>query len=242
MTTLKVSVLATGELRLNGEPVTLTALGRAMAEAVKPETVVWYYRENPAGEPPPVAVEVMKLITANKLSVRLSTSPDFSDSVAPVVLDRVFAALREKAAQNQIVILRPNGQVLRFPASPRESVPATMLASVERLLPSEVKRNVAVLGNTAWTMAAQPTLQSANEAIPFFGLLVGLSTIGHAVWVFDAGPAHLLTAACRDADVLIVDSERLSALAEGWQESAAKEMRHRQVLVHDRATYQLRKA
>jgi hypothetical protein len=71
---------------------------------------------------------------------------------------------------------------------------------------------------------------------------VGLSTIGHAIWVFDAGPAHLLTAACRDADVLIVDSERLAALPEHWQESAVKEMRHRQVLVHDRATYQLRKA
>ena len=242
MTPLKVSVLATGELRLNGEPVTLDALGQAMAEAAKPETVVWYHRENPAGEPPPIAAEVMKLISANKLPVRLSASPDFSDSIAPVVLDRVFAALRQKASQNQIVILRPNGQVLRFPASPRESVPAARLASVEKLLPSSVKRNVAVLGNTAWTLAEQPTLQSANEAIPFFGLLVGLSTIGHAIWVFDAGPGHLLTAACRDADVLIVDSERVPALPEGWQDAAAKEMRHRQILVHDRATYQLRKA
>jgi hypothetical protein len=213
-----------------------------MAGAVKPETVVWYYRENPAGEPPRIATEVMKLISASKLPIRLSASPDFSDSVAPVVLARVFAALREKASQNQIVILRPNGQMLRFPASPPESVPPAMLASVEKLLPSAVKRNVAVLGNTAWTMAAQPTLQSANQAIPFFGLLVGLSTIGHAIWVFDAGPAHLLTSACRDADVLIVDSERVPALPESWQESVVKEMRHRQVLVHDRATYQLRKA
>jgi hypothetical protein len=154
MTALKVSVLATGEIRLNGEPVTLEALGRAMAEAVKPETVVWHYRENATGEPPSVATEVMKLIAANKLPVKLSASPDFSDSVAPIVLDRVFAAVREKASQNQIVILRPNGQVLRFPASPRESVPAAMLASVEKLLPSAVKRNVAVLGNTEWTMAA----------------------------------------------------------------------------------------
>jgi hypothetical protein len=45
----------------------------------------------------------------------------------------------------------------------------------------------------------------------------------------------------RDADVLIVDSARLTGLSTDWQGTAAKEMRYPQILVHDRASFQLRK-
>src|SRR5713226_301975 len=81
--TLKVSVLATGELLLDGQPVTLPALEQALGQAPKDDTVVWYYRENAVGDPPSVVAEVMKLITANRLPVRLSSRPDFSDTVTP---------------------------------------------------------------------------------------------------------------------------------------------------------------
>ncbi|HEV3201927.1 MAG TPA: hypothetical protein VGZ73_28715 [Bryobacteraceae bacterium] len=70
---------------------------------------------------------------------------------------------------------------------------------------------------------------------------MGFSTIGHAVWIFDATTAVLLSAGCTDADVLIVDSARLAVLPSGWQACAAKAMRSPQILVHDRATYRLRK-
>jgi hypothetical protein len=39
-------------------------------------------------------------------------------------------------------------------------------------------RNVAVIGDTAWAMAPAPDIRAANRAIPFFGLLMGFSTIG----------------------------------------------------------------
>ena len=87
---------------------------------------------------------------------------------------------------------------------------------------------------------ATPRLQAANQAIPFFGMLMGLSCIGHSVWIFD-GSASVLESGCREADVLIVDSVRLSDLSSDWQGSAVKVMRNAQILVHDRATYQLRK-
>ena len=46
-----------------------------------PGSSVWYYRENPAGEPHPNAKEVLKLIIDARLPIRLSTKPDFSDFV-----------------------------------------------------------------------------------------------------------------------------------------------------------------
>jgi hypothetical protein len=81
--------------------------------------------------------------------------------------------------------------------------------------------------------------KSQNEAIPFFGLLMGLSSIGHSVWIFD-GAANVFEYGCREADVLIVDSARLTTLSSGWQSSAKNLMRAPQILVHDRASYQLR--
>jgi hypothetical protein len=43
--------------------------------------VVWYHRENPAGEPPPQGTAVIQLIIKHRLPVSMSTKPDFSDYV-----------------------------------------------------------------------------------------------------------------------------------------------------------------
>lgn len=115
-----------------------------------------------------------------------------------------------------------------------------MVATVERMLPSTTTQNIAVIGDTTWAAGDGPSLQTANHAIPFFGLLMGLTSIGHSVWIFD-GTACAFASGCREADVLIVDSARLASLPPGWQDNAAKVMRKPQILVHDRASYQLRK-
>jgi len=80
--TLKVSVLATGELVLDGQPVTLPALEQALGQATKDDTVVWYYRENAAGDPPAV---VAKRPTASRFAFRLApTSRTQSPSSFPI--------------------------------------------------------------------------------------------------------------------------------------------------------------
>ena len=238
-----MSVLATGDLLLDGQQVTLAELEQAMDQAAKDGAAIWYYREHGAGEPPPVAMEVLKLVTRNKLPIRLSSKPDFSDTVTPALpdLEQVFAPIRQKASQRQLVIVRPDVKVMLLPALEKTAAPPEALASIERMLPSDVKRNVAVVTATAWAAAAAPSIQSANEAIPFFGILMGFASIGHAVWIFDTKAAAILSAGCRDADIVVVDSARAETLPQGWQSTATKAMRNPQIMVYDRATGKMRR-
>jgi hypothetical protein len=78
---LKISVLSTNEVLLNGKPVGPAELSAALATAAKEKGTVWYYRENPAGEPPPASTQVMQMVIDNKLPLSLSTKSDFSDYV-----------------------------------------------------------------------------------------------------------------------------------------------------------------
>jgi hypothetical protein len=239
---IKVSVLSSGELLLDGLPVALAELEHAMTQGAQAGAAVWYYRENAGGEAPPVAMDVMRMITANRLPVRLCTQPDFSDSLvaAPSPLEQAFAKLRERASQRQIAVLRADARFMSIPAPDRAAAPAEAVAAVEKMLPSSTQRNIAAIGDTGWTVNA-PSIAAANQAIPFFGMLMGFATIGHAVWVFDASTPALLTAACGQADLLIVDSARIASLPQDWEGIAKKAMRGSQILVHDRATYKLRK-
>jgi hypothetical protein len=155
-----------------------------------------------------------------------------------VIIEDWFKQAREKAAQGNLVVLREDGKCLLLPAMRPTAVKPEMKAAVEQIIPSTTKRNVAVVGETSWASSIQPSLQAANQAIPFWGLLMGFASIGHAVWVFDGSP-DLLRVGCNSADVLIVDSASLAALPSDWQVEAATVMRNPQILVHDRATYKL---
>ncbi len=239
--TLKISILAEGTILLNGDPVTLEQLAPALDHA----GAVWYYRENAAGAAPPAATEVMKLIVARKLPLRLSTLPDFSDSVTPQKpsgMASLFAAIRQRAAQRQIVILRPDNKTMLVPAMNRESAPPDAVAAVEKILPSAGPRSVAVIADTSWTMAPAPSLAEAGRGIPFFGLLMGFAAIGHAVWIFDAASTDTLAAGCAQADLAIIDGARAESFPAGWQSILKPAMRSPLVLIHDRATFQLRRA
>lgn len=244
-TILKVSVLADGRVLLDGNPVTLDGLAAAMDAPPKEGKAVWYYRENAGKEPPAAGLQVLKLLTDRRLPVRLSTKPDFSDTVTPESasgMAPVFKLIRERAAQRQLVILRPDGRPLLLPALAREAAPPDAVDAVESMLPSSTPRNIAAIGDTAWTMAEKPNLQEAGRAIPFFGMLMGFAAIGHAVWIFDGSKLPALAAGCRDADLAIVDGGRLATLPPNWLNLVKPVMRNPQIFIHDRETHQLRKA
>ena len=153
-------------------------------------------------------------------------------------IEGCFERARNHAAQGKLAVMRADGQCLLLPALAKTSVNPQMVAAVERIIPPTTKRNVAVIGETAWASTASPSLQTANQAIPFFGMLMGFNCIGHSVWVFD-GSANTLSAGCRHADVLIVDGASVSALSSDWQVQARAAMRNPQILIHDRTTYKL---
>lgn len=80
------------------------------------------------------------------------------------------------AASGQLVIVRPDGQWLLLPALRKDAVSPRRVAAVERMMPSQTKRNVAVIGEVIWAAGDIPTLQAANHAIPIFGPLMGLAS------------------------------------------------------------------
>jgi biopolymer transport protein ExbD len=78
---MKVAVYADGRITADGRPVVLGALRGAFAQLKKANGSVLYYREAAGAEPHPNAIEVVRAIIEAKLSVSLSTKPDFSDVV-----------------------------------------------------------------------------------------------------------------------------------------------------------------
>lgn len=134
----------------------------------------------------------------------------------------------------QVVILTP-GRTLMFNACPPPgSMKPELVQIAEGMLPSKVKRNIAVIG---YTELMSVPFNAAGQ-IPFFGFLLGFAYIGHAVWVFEGHPS-VLAAGCREADVLFVDGGMVPFLQPDWKEVARAAMRGKDIVVHDRATYRL---
>jgi hypothetical protein len=80
---LTVSVLQSGKILVDGRETPLRELGEQLAQLKAREGVVWYYREASHDEPPPEAMEVVKMVVENQLPITLSSKPDFSDYIGP---------------------------------------------------------------------------------------------------------------------------------------------------------------
>jgi hypothetical protein len=274
---LKLSVLSSGAVLLDGQPIHFEQLQRALETAKRDEGIVWYYRESAAQSPPQHALQVLNLVVQNQLRISLSSKPDFSDYVdskgvshprtpaQPVTsssvmtetedglpmpevehrdnLEEIFAKVRRTAAGERrraaLVVLRPDRESLVLPAMSQTPALKHAALSLERLVPANVKRNIAVIAYTVFPTAGEANIHEVGRSIPFLGMLMGLTYIGHAVWVFEGHPSAF-TVGCRHADVLIVDSYMVGGLEDGWQDRAAGVMRNANILVHDRGTFQLR--
>jgi hypothetical protein len=252
---LKLAVFSSGVVLADGASTTLDRLDQTLADHKATGGPVWYYREA-AADPQATAMEVIRLIARHKLPVSMSSKADFSDyldakgishprdSAASPDIDAVFAQVRRTAAGEQgtrgLVVVRPDNALLLLPALEESPSLTSLAAGMERMIPSQVKRNIAVIATTAFATDGNGIdLAGAGKAIPFLGLLMGLSYIGHHVWVFEAQKGTL-AAGCREADVLVVDSAFMPRLSKGWEPEAARAMSNANILVHDRATSKLR--
>jgi hypothetical protein len=247
---LKVSVLASGTVSLDGEEVSPAQLRERVLARKADRPVIWYYREAAQGEPPPEAMEVMKMVAENRLPISLSSKADFSDYVdlkgrshpRYFTWESAVAAVRERVAGGTYVgVIRPDRSYLLIAPPPRDSVPEKMVQMMEKMIPPQPPRTVVALADTyfSWKPGGGiPSLAETEQAIPFFGMLMGLATIGHSVYVFP-GTDDSLAAGCKDADLLVVDEAQMPALESDWKATASAAMRSPTILAHNRTTFKL---
>ena len=153
-------------------------------------------------------------------------------------------ALAAQMRSRQVVVVRQDLSLLELACPDQDSMPRDVLQQVQKIVPPSVKRNIAVIASTDFAVGVAragvgtPGWTAAGDAIPFFALLNGLGCIGHTVWIFD--PDADMTIACRDADILLVDSAVAGSVPEASLEAARKVMRASFILMHDRESAQLR--
>jgi hypothetical protein len=80
---LKIAVMANGSITADNSPVTIESLRDLLKTLAERKGVVWYYREACQSKAPVQARHVMQAVVENRLPVRLSTRPDYSNSVGP---------------------------------------------------------------------------------------------------------------------------------------------------------------
>jgi hypothetical protein len=180
----------------------------------------------------------------------MAEQPDLFEPRMPEVdqpkdIRRVFDQARTSAAaehapgkdhSRQVVLVTPGRMLMLQPCPPPGTMPQNMVSQIERLVSPKVKRKIAVIAYTE----LQAITKGLSQAIPFFGMLVGMAYIGHSVWIFE-GHATALATGCKEADVLIVDSGMVPHLTAEWRTLAASEAPKIQIYVHDRTNHSLRK-
>jgi len=163
----------------------------------------------------------------------------------PPKLEEIFDRARRAAAEDMmpgkgknrhVVFITPGRMLLLQPCPAPGAMEHAAVESVEKIMSSKTKRNVAVIAYTELA-ALQAGLA---QTIPFFGLIMGLSYIGHTVWIFEGHPSAL-TIGCREAELLIADNAMVPFLQKDWVKVAATAMKRPLLFVHERATFTLRR-
>jgi hypothetical protein len=80
---LKIAVFSDGRLTVDGAPSSIQELRESLHKLSEEKGAVWYFREAGKQNPPPIAMEALKEVIAARLPIRLSSKPDYSDSVTP---------------------------------------------------------------------------------------------------------------------------------------------------------------
>ena len=156
------------------------------------------------------------------------------DSVADV--DAVIAKARAMAAEQDdkgrspVVITPSHGLLFPLGSVPPNSKRAEDVALMEKLVPRNPPVNI-----TAIALNTVETLLDGGwkRSIPFAGLLLGFAYIGHNVIITEGHPS-ILAAACKDADLLLVDAGMVPFLEADWSDVAWKHLRTKNIIILNR--------
>ena len=78
---LKIAVMTDGSITADGSPATMESLRASLKQLAEQKGVVWYYREAGQSEAPQQSAEVIQAVIENRLPIRLSSRPDYSDVI-----------------------------------------------------------------------------------------------------------------------------------------------------------------
>ena len=75
--------MSDGRITVDGSPATVDSVRQALKRLAEEKGVVWYYREASDAKGPPESTPVIQSVVENRLPIRLSTRPDYSDAIGP---------------------------------------------------------------------------------------------------------------------------------------------------------------
>ncbi len=162
--------------------------------------------------------------------------PHMPDVFVREDIESVFTRARASAAEpvqsadgiyhRQIIIVTPGRLLIGKDCPLASGLSAEQIAVLEKYIPRKPVRQVAVIAYTD----INALKKDMRKAIPFVDYLLGFSALGHSVWIFEGHPSSL-SAGCRDADLLLVDSAMLPFLEEdsAWREKALSGMRGKEI-------------
>ncbi len=133
------------------------------------------------------------------------------------------------AGQRHIIIVTPGRGMMVQPCPRPGSMEGSAVQAIEKIAPPHKPSNIAVIAFTQ----LDALMKNIPRAIPFLGYVMGLSYIGHNVIVFEGHPSAI-KAACRDADMVIVDEAMVPHLQSDWMNAVLKVMRGSHLLIFGR--------
>jgi len=80
---LKIAVMSDGRITVDGLPATLGSVREALKRLAAQKGVVWYYREAADAKAPTESSAIIQSVIENRLPIRLSSRPDYSDAIGP---------------------------------------------------------------------------------------------------------------------------------------------------------------
>jgi len=150
--------------------------------------------------------------------------------------DEIFAQARALAAKadakgrSPVAITPSHRMFFSLGSVPPNTMSAENVLPIEQMVPQNPPQVITVIAlNTVETLVDN----GWKKSIPFAGFLLGFAYIGHTV-VITEGHESILPAACRGADLLIVDGGMVPFLQKNWLHVAGTNLRTKQILILNR--------
>ncbi len=123
----------------------------------------------------------------------------------------------------QVVILTPGRMLQSFACPPPGSMDKNSATkNLQKLAPPKPPLRIAVIAFTE-LKSVGVDLETANQAIPFMGYILGLGYLGHSVVIFEGHPSAL-SAGCQGVHRLIIDGGMIPYLQARWSNQAFASM------------------